>query len=136
MEAIIFIGRLLFAMIFLGSGVGHLMQTEATAAVAEKRGLPNPTLMAQVSGVLLFLGGVAIVTGFWIDLALLGLAAMVLIMAFTIHPFWKFEGEEQMGEMPMFMKNICIAGACIALFGFFAYGWDATTIVGPALDLN
>lgn len=28
-------------------------------------------------------------------------------------------------QMPLFMKNLCIAGACITLFGFFAYGWDA-----------
>ena len=59
MEAIIFIGRLLFSAIFVGSGIGHLAQTDQTAATAEAAGLPNPRVMAQVSGVAFLLGGIA-----------------------------------------------------------------------------
>lgn len=136
MEAIIFIGRILFSAIFVGSGIGHLAQTDQTAATAEAAGLPNARVMAQASGVAFLLGGIGVISGFWIDLAFLGIAVVVLAAAFTVHPFWKMEGEAQMMHMPHFMKNVSIAGACLMGFGFFAYGWDATTIVGPALDLR
>lgn len=136
MEAIIMIGRIIFSLMFIASGVGHLAQTADSAAYAESKGLSNATLMVQVSGVALLLGGLGVITGFWIDLALLGLAALLLIMAVTMHAFWKLDGPEQQNEMAMFMKNLTLAGACIVMFGFFAYGWDATTIVGPALDLR
>ena len=136
MEAIIMIGRIIFSLMFIASGVGHLTQTEGSAAYAEAKGLSNATLMVQISGVALLLGGLGVITGFWIDLALLGLAVLVLIMGVTMHAFWKLEGQEQQAEMAMFMKNLTIAGACLVMFGFFAYGWDATTIVGPALDLR
>lgn len=136
MEAIIMIGRIVFSLMFIASGVGHLTQTADSAGYAESKGLSNPTLMVQISGVAWLLGGLAVITGFWIDLALLGLAALLLITGVMMHAFWKVEGQEQQTEMAMFMKNLTLAGACIVMFGFFAYGWDATTIVGPALDLR
>jgi hypothetical protein len=38
--------------------------------------------------------------------------------------------------MAMFMKNLAMAGGAFALFGFFAYGYDALQVVGPALSLE
>ncbi|MEM7286976.1 MAG: DoxX family protein [Actinomycetota bacterium] len=136
METIIFIGRIAFSLMFIGSGVGHLAQTADTAKVAEARGLPNATLMAQISGVCLLAGGVAVILGIWIDLALLLISILVLIIAFLIHPFWKDSGDKQITEMSMFMKNLTIAGAAFVMFGFFGAGWNDLMITDPVFELG
>ncbi len=123
MEAIILIGRILFSLIFVGAGIGHLADEKSTTATAEAAGLPNPKLMGQISGVLMLIGGLAVITGFWIDLALLGIAALMLVLNFTMHKFWELEGMEQQMQMSMFMKNLSIAGGALVMFGFYAYGW-------------
>lgn len=45
MEAIIMIGRVIFSMLFIGSGIGHLMKPDETAAAVEARGLPNARIL-------------------------------------------------------------------------------------------
>ncbi len=136
MDVIVLIGRILFSMVFVGAGIGHLTQTEGTAAAAEARGLPSPRLMAQISGVVMLLGGLAVILGIWTDLALLGIAALMFVYNITMHPFWKEEGMQQQLEMSMFMKNLSIAGGAIALFGFISNGYDAMQLVGPIFDLS
>lgn len=134
MEILMLVGRLLFCAIFIGSGVGHLMATDETAAVAEKRGLKNARLLVQVSGVAMLLVGWAIALGVFMDIALLGVAAIVLTYCFTIHTFWKFSGDEKTMEMAMFMKNVSIAGAALFLFGFVvATQYGSMTITGPLI---
>lgn len=136
MDVIMMLGRLLFALVFIGSGIGHLSQTESTARAAAARNVPSPRLVAQGSGLVWLAGGLGVVLGIWTDLAFLGLAIAVLITAFVMHPFWGEEGERQQIEMAHFMKNLSIAGAAIALFAVTAYGYDGWQLVGPALDLG
>ncbi len=121
-DTVMMLGRIIFSVMFIGSGVGHLMDTEGSTAYAQGKGLgDNSQLLVQVSGGFLLLGGVATLLGIWVDLALLLLAILVLIIAFMMHPFWKEEDDmaKQM-EMSMFMKNLTIAGG--AIMGSAAYG--------------
>lgn len=137
MDAIVLIGRIVFSLLFIGSGIGHLAQTAQTAATAAERGLPSPELMARLSGVALLAGGVGVAFGIWPDLAVVGIAVLMVILNATMHRFWEETDEQrQQWEMSQFMKNLAIAGASIVMFGFFAYGHDALQIVGPALDLR
>ncbi|MEM7326231.1 MAG: DoxX family protein [Actinomycetota bacterium] len=136
MDTIVLIGRIIFSLLFIGSGIGHLAQTADTAATAAAKGLPSPTLLARLSGVALLAGGLGVSLGIWPDLALLGIALLMVILNATMHRFWETEGERQQWEMSQFMKNLAIAGASIALFGFFAYGEDANMLVGPLFDLS
>lgn len=116
MEFVVLLGRILFVMIFVGAGIGHLVDTPGTAAAIRKRGLANAELLARVSGVTLLAGGLCVALGVFMDVVLLGLAAQVLLMGFLIHPFWTIsDPEEKQVEMSLFMKNLCIAGACIQL---------------------
>ncbi len=130
MSIVILIGRVLFGLIFIGSGInGHLMQTDATAAYGEMRGLKNSRLLVQISGVLIAAGGLGVILGIYTDLAALGLAAYALISAFLLHHFWTDEEQLQVMEMTMFMKNLSIAGGGLILFAF-------TAAAGPALDFT
>lgn len=140
MSVVILIGRIMFAMIFMGSGLaGHLMSADDTAAYAESRGVKSAKMLTQVSGVLIALGGIAVILGIWIDLAAIGIAAYVLITGFMVHHFWTDEDPmTQQVEMSMFMKNLSIAGGALILFGFAAAAGEALglTITGPVFDLD
>ncbi|MEM7140802.1 MAG: DoxX family protein [Actinomycetota bacterium] len=141
MEIVFLIGRIIFSIMFIGSGIGHLADEKSTTATAEASGLPNPKLMGQISGVCFGLGGIAIALGIFTDLAFLLTGILVMIIAFTMHAFWNLEGEEQMMQMPQFMKNLTIFGACLMGFAFSA-SWgntplaDGFQVVGPLFDFD
>ena len=40
MEALVLIGRILFSLIFIGAGIGHLADAEGSAAYADSRDAP------------------------------------------------------------------------------------------------
>ena len=139
MGVIILIGRILFGLIFVGSGIaGHLMQTDATAGYAESRGVSNSRVLVQISGVLIALGGIAVILGILTDLAALGLVAYVLIAAFMVHHFWTDEDEMTKNmEMALFMKNLSIAGGGLVLFALASLGEGLAmdfTITDPVFD--
>ena len=124
MEALLIIGRILFSLIFLGAGIGHLVKPKETAAYAELRGMPAAEWRVRISGVLIAAGGLGVILGVWMDLAALGLTVYVLIAAFLIHHFWTDEEPTRTIEMAMFMKNLAIAGAGLIIFAMSATGAD------------
>ena len=140
MSLLILVGRILYALIFVGSGFGgHLAQTDATAGYGQMRGLPNAKLLTQVSGVLIAAGGLGVALGIWGDLAALGLALFSLIAAFMVHHFWTDEDEmTKTMEMSMFMKNLALVGGGIALFALFGLLGDdiGFSITGPIFELE
>lgn len=140
MSVVILIGRILFGLIFIGSGFGgHLMQTEGTTGYARSRGVPNARLLVQLSGVLITAGGLGVILGVWTDLAALGVAAYSLIAAFMVHHFWTDTDEmTKQVEMSMFMKNLSVAGGGLILFAFVAAAGGALdlTITDPLFDFE
>lgn len=137
MDVVILIGRILFAMVFLGSAMGHLTKTKDMAAYAQARGLPMPEIAVLASGVLLVVGGLMVALGLWADLGALLLLAFLLPTAVLMHPFWKeTDPQNQQMEMVHFMKDISLGGAALALFGFFAGHEElGLTITGPLFTL-
>jgi len=115
MDVIYLIGRILFALILVGSAFGHLTDP-SSVDYAESKGVPNARPLVLLSGVGLLAGGIGIILGIWIDLAFLGMAALVLIIAFMMHRFWAEGAETQQVEMSMFMKNMSIAGGALGMF--------------------
>jgi putative oxidoreductase len=122
-DIVLLLGRILFSLVFIGSGIGHLTQTEGSAQYAAYKKVPSPKLMVQLSGVAMLAGGLAVVLGILMDLAGLCLAILVLAMAFMMHRFWEeTDPQTKQVEMAGFMKNVSIAGAglIIAAIGFAA----------------
>ncbi|MFI9404094.1 DoxX family protein [Nocardia sp. NPDC052316] len=137
MDVVVLIGRVLFAVLFLGSALGHVTQTEAMAGYAASKGVPMAKLSVLGSGALFGLGGLSVLLGVWADLGSLLLAALLLVTAVLMHPFWKeTDPEAKQGEMVNFNKNVALAGAALMLFAFFAHVDDlGLTITGPLFDL-
>jgi len=133
MEAIFLIGRILFVVLLLGSAFGHLTQTDAMAGYASSKGLPNAKLLTQVSGVALLLGGLSILLGIFGDAGSLGIAILLIIIAVTMHAFWKeTDPQAQQMEMVNFNKNLALAGGALAMYVLFysTDGYGYFTITG------
>ena len=57
------IGRFLFSVLFLTSGMNHFMQYDALVGYARASGVPSPDVAVLVSGVVLVVGGVCVLLG-------------------------------------------------------------------------
>jgi putative oxidoreductase len=129
-DEVLLLGRILSSLVFLGSGIGHLTQTEGSTQYASYKGLPSPRLMVQVSGVAMLLGGLAIILGVVMDLAGLLLAILLMIMAFTMHNFWEeTDPQAKQVETAHFMKNVSMAGAGLIIAAASVY-WPYTITDG------
>jgi putative oxidoreductase len=121
MEVVALIGRLLFAAMFINSGIGHLREREGMIAHARSQGAPAPELGVPGSGLLILVGGVLVALGLWPDLGALLIAAFLIPVTFFMHPFWKMS-DPQMRQMQQiqFGKNLSLTGASLLAFALFA----------------
>jgi uncharacterized membrane protein YphA (DoxX/SURF4 family) len=118
MDVVFLIGRILFALLFVMSGLmGHLVQARGTTEFARSVGAPAPAVMVPLTGVVILVGGLSVALGIWADLGALLLVAFLVPVAFLMHAFWKEEDPQaQQVQMAQFMKNIGLAGAALIIF--------------------
>ncbi|MDV6013644.1 DoxX family protein [Haloechinothrix sp. LS1_15] len=138
MDVVVLIGRILFAALFIGSGINHLAQANAMTGYATSRGVPLAKVVVPVSGVWIIVGGLLVLLGIWADLGALLLLVHVVLSAALMHAFWQeTDPQARQGEMVHFMKNTGLAGAALMAFALFAAVDDlGLTITGPLFTLN
>jgi len=130
MNAVMLVGRILFAFMFVASGLNHLTKAEAMAGYAAYKKVPAPKLANLLSGVLMVLGGLSIILGVYADLGAVVLAVLLVAMAVKMHDFWNAQGEAKQPEMIGFLKNISMAGGALFLF---AYAATEDSNIGPVV---
>jgi uncharacterized membrane protein YphA (DoxX/SURF4 family) len=136
MDWVLLIGRVLFAAIFISSGlVFHLGKRRMAVDLSRAKGAPMPEVTVPLTGVLIAVAGVMIVIGLWVDLAALVIAAFLFSTAYFMHAFWKVEDPmERVGEQTHFQKDLALAGAALGIFYLFQQFGDAIGItIEPAL---
>jgi uncharacterized membrane protein YphA (DoxX/SURF4 family) len=104
------LGRTLFGGFFLYNGINHFLNRGMLTKYARSKNVPAAGVAVPLSGALIVLGGLSLLTGTrprW---------GASLIMAFLLgvtpmHAFWKVEDEAQrMQELVNFTKNIALIG--------------------------
>jgi putative oxidoreductase len=121
MDIVALIGRILFALMFVSSGLNHFRHTDAMTGYAQFKKVPAAKLSVQLSGLLMLLGGLSVITGIWIDLGAIVLAAILVIMAVKMHDFWTVsDPQAKQPEMINFFKNISLAGGALFIFALAA----------------
>ncbi|HEV2783862.1 MAG TPA: DoxX family protein [Actinophytocola sp.] len=134
MDVVALIGRILFVVLFLGSGFAHLTQTEAMSGYAASKGVPAAKLATQITGVMMIIGAVMILLGVWSDLGALLLVVFLIPTAVLMHAFWKeTDAQAKQMEMIQFQKDLALGGAALLLFALYAKLGDdlGLTITGP-----
>ena len=130
MDILLVIGRVLFALIFINSGIAHLTKLNDMTGYAKFKKVPAAKLAVIVTGLMLIISGLYIVFGVYADLGALLLALFLVPTAFMMHNFWTIQDPQaKQGEMINFFKNLSLAGAALIIFVLVGSGVD----FGPAV---
>jgi putative oxidoreductase len=120
------IGRILFALIFIMSGLSHLAGQGADMAAAA--GVPAAGFMVPFAGLIALLGGLSVLSGYKAKIGAWLIVIFLVPVNFAMHKFWGVtDAMQQQIHMAMFMKNISILGGAllIAYFGAGPLSLDA-----------
>jgi putative oxidoreductase len=130
MDILLVIGRVLFALLFINSGIAHLTKLEAMAGYAQFKKVPAAKLSVIVTGLMLVIGGLYVALGVYADLGGLLLAIFLVLSAFMMHNFWTLQDPQaKQGETINFFKNLSLAGAALIIFVLVGSGVD----FGPSI---
>ncbi len=130
MDAVLVIGRILFALIFINSGISHLTKLEAMTGYATYKKVPAAKLSVIVSGLMILIGGLYIAFGVYADLGALLIALFLVPAAFMMHAFWKeSDATAKQNETIGFFKDLSLAGAALIIFALVGAGAD----FGPSI---
>jgi putative oxidoreductase len=132
MNTILLIGRILFALVFVRSGIMHLTKLEAMTSYAKYKDVPAAKFFVAFTGVAIILGGLGVALGIYADLGALILAIFAFEAAIQMHNFWgETAPEGKMTESVAFYKNLSLVGAALILFVLIGrhtdIGWQITS---------
>jgi putative oxidoreductase len=110
----VLVGRILLSVLFILAGFGKLTAIDGTAGWFGSIGLPAPTVVAVVVGLLEFFGGLAVLAGFYSRIAAVALAIFTIAASLIAHTDFS-----DMSQALFFQKNLGIAGGflLLAVFG-------------------
>lgn len=126
---LLFIGRVLFSLLFLIAGFGKIIHFEDNVAFIATQGLPFPAFL-MILAIVFELGGSLLILIGW--KARIG-AAMIFVFVFAatllVHDFWNYPEPEAKNQLLHFMKDITILGGAIYIMvvGAGAFGYHRHT---------
>jgi uncharacterized membrane protein YphA (DoxX/SURF4 family) len=130
MDIVLIIGRVLFALLFISSGVSHLTKLEAMTGYAQYKKVPAAKFSVILSSLMILIGGLYIAFGVYADLGALLIALFLIPTSFLMHAFWKeTDATAKQNESIGFFKNLSLAGAALIIFTLVATG----TEFGPSI---
>jgi len=133
-EIALIAGRVLFALLFISSGINHFTKNAAMTGYAQYKKVPMAKISVYVSGLMILLGGIYIVLGFYADLGALLIAIFLIPTAFLMHAFWKeSDPTSKQNETIGFFKDLSLAGAALIIFALLRGGADFGNHVGTLL---
>ena len=119
-SAIIFlIGRNMFGGYFVMMGLNHFGNHKMLTGYATSKKIPRPSLAVYLSGVLIFFGGVGIITNMYPFASLALIMIFLIPVSFLIHSYWKnSDPMAKMTDMTHFFKNMALIGATLMLTAY------------------
>jgi len=119
---VVFLGRLLFVLIFLTAGFTHF--AKQTIAFAASQGVPMASVLVPLSGIIALLGALSIFLGYRAK-AGAWLIVIFLIGVTPMHKFWGISDPMmQQMQMVMFMKNLAMLGGALLITQFGSGPWS------------
>jgi putative oxidoreductase len=124
--AVVVLGRLFFALIFLMAGANHF--NKQTIGYAASQGVPLAALAVPLSGALAIAGGLSILLGYRAKLGAWLIVLFLIPVTLMMHKFWTVT-DPMMAQiqMIMFMKNASMLGGALLItqFGAGPFSLDA-----------
>lgn len=126
MKYIVLLGRVSFSFIFLYTIFGHFSQQYVEYAAS--RGVPLPSVLVPLSGIIAILGALSIILGYKAKLGAWLIVLFLVPVTLMMHNFWGLEDAmAAMTQKVMFFKNLSMLGGAliIAYFGAGPLSLDA-----------
>jgi len=119
LAAAFLVGRVLFAAIFIVSGVNHFVKLGPYSQYASAFKVPGPKLAVAVTGLMTLAGGLSILLGVAVRAGALLLAVFLVPVAFWMHRFWGLADPMMaQNQQAHFWKNLTMAGAALLIYYF------------------
>lgn len=116
------IGRILFSLIFIASGLSKIGDWDKTISYMESNNMVFTPFFLIMAIILQVIGGLSIITSYKTKIGTILLLIFLLPATFIFHNFWILPTETeleiiiQQNEMVSFLKNITIIGALFLIF--------------------
>ena len=111
------VARILFGLFFLGSAILKVVETEALADLLRAVGFLAAEPMVYLAAFAQALGGGALLLGYNVREAAIGLILYVAVVNFFLHAFWTLDGEAAVMQFQLFSKNVGIMTGLLAIAG-------------------
>lgn len=118
MKYLSLLGRVLYSLIFLLSGIMHFLPSVIQYAAEDH--VPMPSISVPIFGIIAFLGGLSILLGYKARIGAWLLVIFLIPVTYYMHDFWTQSDPAIIAmQEAMFLKNISLLGAAfmIAYFG-------------------
>jgi putative oxidoreductase len=136
-DAVLLVGRLGMAALFLPSGISKALNFAPFAASLVDKGLPYADALAGAAVAVEVLGPIALILGFlprWTVLILIG---FVVVASGTSHRYWEFtETAARRGQEINFFKNVGIIAGLLfySVSGAGAWSISGRMAAKPAVE--
>jgi uncharacterized membrane protein YphA (DoxX/SURF4 family) len=115
-EILLLVGRILFGGYFVMSGYGHFFHHEDLVAYARSKKVPMANLGVFITGLLIFLGGLGVMLGVYIQWSLWAIILFLLVVTLFMHRYWQEQDAgARMSNRVNFYKNFALLGAALML---------------------
>ncbi len=110
------LGRILFALIFVVSGLGHF--SRQTIGYAASQGVPYASFFVPLSGILAIVGGLGVALGLFTRISALLLVIFLVPVTLKMHAYWAVSDPMMAMNLRIhFMKNLSMLGAALFFLG-------------------
>lgn len=108
-----------------------MTNTAQMAEYAKSKNVPAPKLAVFVSGIMIYLGGISILLGLWVEIGAWLIIIFLVPTAFIMHNFWTVEDPRaRQNEQIHFFKDLALTG------GAFLIWYLYLMIPNPPLSLS
>ena len=113
-----FLGRLIIAWFFLSEAWWRIRDWEGTVTLMHMKHIANAEPLLALAVVLMALGGISLLLGYYARTGALILFALTIIMSVMIHDYWKITNVvDRDADYDLFIRNMAIAGGLLFLVG-------------------
>jgi len=108
--------RVLMGWIFVDAGWRKLFAMDGFIQSLATRRVPYASVMGWIGAVVEFLGGLAILLGFWTRCAAIAIIVFVIVATAISHRYWEFtEPAARRMQQGQFAKNLAIIGGFLLM---------------------
>lgn len=113
---LLLVGRIMFSLIFIFSGITQLFNLKDTVQQMSRLGMPFPKFAAISSSLIAAVGGIAVVFHRYSLYGTIIILLFLLPSTFMGHRFWSIKNKkEKNNQMQHFIKNISLIGGALII---------------------